>query len=54
MREESLELQSDRIEMVMASHNVPARVTGGVVTPRGPVLPRSGIGHQDRGRCCAV
>jgi S-DNA-T family DNA segregation ATPase FtsK/SpoIIIE len=29
-----LELQSDRIEMVLASHKAPARVTGGVVTPR--------------------
>ncbi len=29
-----IELQSDRIEMVLASHKAPARVTGGVVTPR--------------------
>jgi S-DNA-T family DNA segregation ATPase FtsK/SpoIIIE len=29
-----LDLQSDRIEMVLASHKAPARVTGGVVTPR--------------------
>jgi len=29
-----LELQSDRIEMVLTSHKAPARVTGGVVTPR--------------------
>ena len=29
-----LEFQSDRIEMVLASHKVPARVMGGVVTPR--------------------
>jgi len=29
-----LEFQSDRIEMVLASHKAPARVTGGVVTPR--------------------
>lgn len=29
-----LELQSDRIEMVLASHQAPARITGGVVTPR--------------------
>ncbi len=29
-----LELQSDRIEMVLANHKAPARVTGGVVTPR--------------------
>ena len=27
------ELQSDRIEMVLASHKAPARVTGGVITP---------------------
>ncbi len=30
----TLELQSDRIEMVLATHKAPARVTGGVVTPR--------------------
>ncbi len=29
-----LELQSDRIEMVLVSHKAPAHVTGGVVTPR--------------------
>jgi S-DNA-T family DNA segregation ATPase FtsK/SpoIIIE len=29
-----LEFQSDRIEMVLASYKAPARVTGGVVTPR--------------------
>src|SRR5512143_3097029 len=29
-----LEAQSDRIEMVLSSHKAPARVTGGVVTPR--------------------
>jgi S-DNA-T family DNA segregation ATPase FtsK/SpoIIIE len=29
-----LELQSDRIEMVLTTHKSPARVTGGVVTPR--------------------
>jgi S-DNA-T family DNA segregation ATPase FtsK/SpoIIIE len=29
-----LELQSDRIEMVLASHKAPARITGGIVTPR--------------------
>jgi len=29
-----LELQSDRIEMVLTTHKAPARVTGGVVTPR--------------------
>jgi S-DNA-T family DNA segregation ATPase FtsK/SpoIIIE len=29
-----LEYQADQIEMVLASHRVPARVTGGLVTPR--------------------
>jgi S-DNA-T family DNA segregation ATPase FtsK/SpoIIIE len=29
-----LHYQADRIEMVLASHRVPARVTGGTVTPR--------------------
>jgi len=29
-----LELQSNQIEMVLANHRAPARVTGGVVTPR--------------------
>ena len=29
-----LHFQADRIEMVLASHRVPARVTGGTVTPR--------------------
>jgi len=29
-----LELESDRIEMVLASHKAPGRVTGGIVTPR--------------------
>lgn len=29
-----LELQADRIEMVLAQHKAPARVAGGVVTPR--------------------
>ena len=29
-----LELQSDRIEMVLTTHKAPARVTGGIVTPR--------------------
>jgi S-DNA-T family DNA segregation ATPase FtsK/SpoIIIE len=29
-----LETQSDQIEMVLAGHKAPARVTGGVVTPR--------------------
>jgi len=33
-KQKDLELQSDRIEMVLASHKAPARVTGGVVTPR--------------------
>ncbi len=31
---EKLEFQSDRIEAVLAVHKVPARVTGGTVTPR--------------------
>jgi len=42
MRQE-LEFQADRIEAVLALHKVPARVTGGVVTPRWvrfQVLPR--------------
>ena len=30
----TLHFQADRIEMVLASHKVPARVTGGIVTPR--------------------
>ena len=29
-----LHFQADRIELVLASHRVPARVTGGTVTPR--------------------
>src|SRR3989304_773539 len=29
-----LELQADRIEMVLAHHKAPARVAGGIVTPR--------------------
>lgn len=29
-----LELESDRIELVLSSHKAPARVTGGIVTPR--------------------
>src|SRR5512136_2642915 len=29
-----LEMQSDQIEVVLAGHKAPARVTGGVVTPR--------------------
>jgi DNA segregation ATPase FtsK/SpoIIIE-like protein len=29
-----LEFQADQIEMVLTSHKVPGRVTGGVVTPR--------------------
>ena len=34
MRARELHFQADRIEMVLASHKVPARVTGGTVTPR--------------------
>ncbi len=30
----ALHYQADRIEMVLASHKVPARVTGGIITPR--------------------
>jgi len=40
-----LEYQADRIEMVLASHNVPSRVLGGLVTPRFirfKLLPRLG------------
>jgi S-DNA-T family DNA segregation ATPase FtsK/SpoIIIE len=33
-KQKDLELQSDRIEMVLANYKAPARVTGGVVTPR--------------------
>src|SRR5512136_2583609 len=33
-KQRDLELQSDRIEMVLANYKAPARVTGGVVTPR--------------------
>lgn len=33
-KQKDLELQSDRIEMVLANHKAPARVTGGVITPR--------------------
>jgi S-DNA-T family DNA segregation ATPase FtsK/SpoIIIE len=33
-KQKDLELQSDRIEIVLANHKAPARVTGGVVTPR--------------------
>jgi DNA segregation ATPase FtsK/SpoIIIE, S-DNA-T family len=29
-----LELESDRIELVLSNHKAPARVTGGIVTPR--------------------
>ncbi|MCS7282346.1 MAG: DNA translocase FtsK, partial [Anaerolineae bacterium] len=29
-----LEYQADRIEAVLAQHRIPARVTGGIVTPR--------------------
>ena len=32
--QQALEYQADQIEMVLASHRVPARVTGGMVTPR--------------------
>jgi S-DNA-T family DNA segregation ATPase FtsK/SpoIIIE len=34
MRARELHFQADRIELVLASHKVPARVTGGTVTPR--------------------
>ncbi|MCL6431967.1 MAG: DUF87 domain-containing protein [Anaerolineae bacterium] len=34
MRRTYLDLQANRIEVVLASHRAPARVTGGVVTPR--------------------
>ncbi len=34
MRHSTLDLQADRIEAVLATHRTPARVTGGVVTPR--------------------
>lgn len=34
MRHSELDLQADRIEAVLATHRAPARVTGGVVTPR--------------------
>jgi len=34
MRHSTLDLQADRIEAVLALHRSPARVTGGVVTPR--------------------
>lgn len=34
MRRANLDLQADRIETVLASYQAPARVTGGVVTPR--------------------
>jgi S-DNA-T family DNA segregation ATPase FtsK/SpoIIIE len=33
-QQKDLELQSDRIEMVLANYKAPSRVTGGVVTPR--------------------
>lgn len=32
--QQALEYQADQIELVLASHRVPARVTGGMVTPR--------------------
>jgi S-DNA-T family DNA segregation ATPase FtsK/SpoIIIE len=34
VRRFDLDLQADRIEAVLASHRAPARVTGGIVTPR--------------------
>ncbi len=34
MRRSTLDLQADRIEAVLATYRTPARVTGGVVTPR--------------------
>ncbi len=34
MRRVNLDLQADRIEAVLATHRAPARVTGGVITPR--------------------
>ncbi len=34
MRHTTLNMQADRIEAVLATHRTPARVTGGVVTPR--------------------
>lgn len=34
MRRQHLEYQADQIEMVLATHNTPGRVMGGVVTPR--------------------
>jgi S-DNA-T family DNA segregation ATPase FtsK/SpoIIIE len=34
MRQPDLEVQADRIEMVLRDHKAPARVTGGNVTPR--------------------
>ncbi len=34
MMQRVLHYQADRIEMVLASHKVPARVTGGIITPR--------------------
>ena len=32
--QQALEYQADQIEMVLASHRVPVRVMGGMVTPR--------------------
>ena len=34
MRKQELELQADRIELVLRDYKTPARVTGGIVTPR--------------------
>lgn len=34
MRRVNLDLQADRIETILATHRAPARVTGGIVTPR--------------------
>ena len=32
--QQALEYQADQIEMVLASHRVPTRIAGGMVTPR--------------------
>ena len=45
-RRRTLEMQADRIEAVLARHRVPARVDGGVVTPRYvrfDVTPEAGV-----------
>jgi S-DNA-T family DNA segregation ATPase FtsK/SpoIIIE len=34
MKRKTLEFQADQIEMVLARHKVPGRVTGGLVSPR--------------------